>query len=81
MKTGNTEKIIRTSYLLELGKDFQESDLVTIASNEISILRSLSREFLQYQISKLIIGKITWSGHYDEETQTVKVIAEKEMFI
>ena len=61
MKTGNTERIIRTSYLLELGKDFQESDLVTIASNEISILRSLSREFLQYQISKLIIWKITWS--------------------
>lgn len=81
MKTGNTERIIRTSYLLELGKDFQESDLEIIASNGINTLRALNKDFRQYLIPKLIIGKLTWSGHYDEETQTVKVIAEKEMFI
>ena len=81
MKKGNSEKIIRTSYLLELGKDFQESDLEVVASNGTHSLKCLNKEYRTYQLYKLITGKLSWSGHYDEETQTVKVIVEEEMFI
>lgn len=80
MKTGNTEKIIRTAYLLELGIDFQESDLEVLASNGTNTLKGLSKEFRD-NIHNLNIGKLVWSGHYEPETQTVRIHTEKEMFI
>lgn len=80
MKTGNTEKIIRTAYLLELGVDFNENDLETIAGSGDHILKSISKEFRD-NFNKLNIGKLVFSGHYDPETKTVRVHTEKEMFI
>ncbi|MBR1625548.1 MAG: hypothetical protein IJ681_00220 [Bacteroidales bacterium] len=80
MKTGNSEKIIRTAYLLELGVDFQESDLEVLASNGVNTLKGLSREFRD-NIHGLNIGKLVWSGHYDDETQTVKIHTEQELFL
>lgn len=81
MKIGNTEKVIRTSYLLELGKDFQESDLEILASNGTNTLKSLSKDFRTNQFPELNIGSWVFCGHYDEKTQTVLIKAEKEMFI
>ena len=80
MKTGNIEKVTRTHYLLELGKDFQETDLEVLASNGINELKGLSKNFRD-NFYKLNIGKLTFSGHYDKETKTVKIIAEKDLFI
>ncbi len=80
MKTGNIEKIIRTAYLLELGVDFQETDLEVLASNGVNSLKGLSKDFRD-KFYNLGIGKLVWSGHYDENAKTVRVHTEKEMFI
>lgn len=75
MKQGNIEKIERTSYLLELGVDFQANDLETICGD----LRELSKEYRDNFYSKGL-GKWVWMGHYDKNTQTVQVKVEKELF-
>lgn len=80
MKTENTEKIIRTKYLLELGVDFNENDLEIIAGSGDHILKTLSKTF-RNNFSKLNVGKLVFVGHYNPETKTIRVHAEKEMFI
>lgn len=79
MKKGNSEKIIRTTYLLELGKDFQESDLEVVASNGINSLKGLNKDYRD-TFYKLHIGKWVFAGHFDEETKTVLVKTEQEVF-
>lgn len=85
MKKGNIERIERTSYLLEMGIDFQANDLEVIASNGINELRGLNKEYRTktlYEIAfKNNMGKHVWDGHFDKSTQTVKVIFEKELFV
>ena len=80
MKTGNIERIIRTSYLLELGVDFEEDDLEILARNGENCLKSLNKNYRD-NFYKLGIGKWVFAGHYDEKTQTVLVHAEQEFFI
>ena len=79
MKKGNSEKLIRTTYLLELGKDFQESDLEVIASNGINSLKAFNKNFRD-TFYKHHLGSLYFSGHYDEETKTVLIKTEQEIF-
>lgn len=81
MKTGNIEKVIRTTYLLEMGIDFQANDLEVMASNGVDELRILSKEFRTKKFYELNIGELVWSGHFDKQTQTVMVKTEKELFV
>lgn len=81
MKTGKIERIERVTYQLEMGVDFQANDLEIIESNGINELRGLNKEFRTEKFSELRIGKLVWSGHFDKQTQTVQVQAEKELFI
>ena len=75
MKQGNVERIERTSYLLELGIDFQANDLETTYGD----LRELSKEYRDNFSSKGL-GKWVFIGHFDKETKTVLVKVEKELF-
>ena len=77
MKTGNKEQVIRTTYLLEMGIDFQANDLEDDVITG-GALKHLSKDF---DFHKLNIGKLVWSGHFDKETRTVMVKTEKELFI
>ena len=81
MKTGNTKRVERTTYLLEMGIDFQANDLEVIASNGVNELRGLNKEFRTETFQKLNIGELVWSGYFDKETQTVMVKTEKELFM
>ena len=76
MKKGTTEQIQRTSYLLELGIDFQANDLESLCGD----LKELSKEYRD-NFYKKGLGKWVFMGHYDKETQTVLVKVEKELFI
>lgn len=78
MKIGNVEKVIRTTYLLELGVDFEESDLEVISSNGYGTLKGLSKDYKSNKLSHL--GKWVFAAHYDETTKTVLVKIEKELF-
>lgn len=77
MKIGKIERVERTTYLLEMGVDFQANDLVDDVLTG-GVLKHLSKDFDFY---KLNIGRLVWSGHFDKQTQTVLVKAEKELFI
>jgi hypothetical protein len=81
MKTGKIERVERTTYLLEMGIDFQANDLEVIASNGVDELRGLNKEFRTNAFYELNIGKLVWSGHFDKQTQTIQVTAEKQLFI
>jgi len=81
MKTGKIERVERVTYLLEMGIDFQANDLEVIASNGVDELRGLNKDFRIKTFYELNIGKLVWSGHFDKHTQTIQVIAEKELFI
>lgn len=74
MKQGNVERIERTSYLLEMGIDFQANDLIP----NIGELKTLSNEFLNNFFRS--VGKVVWVGHFDKNTQTMMVKVEKELF-
>ena len=80
MKIGKIERVERTTYALELEKDFTETDLEVIVSSYKGTLKGLSKEFRD-NFYNLKIGRLVFSGHYDEETQTVTVQTEKEIFI
>lgn len=81
MKKGNIERIERTSYLLEMGIDFQANDLEVCASNGINELRCLNKEFRTTKLPNMGLGTYVWAGDFDKDTKTVKVIFEKELFI
>ena len=74
MKQGNIERIERMNYLLEMGIDFQANDLIS----DIGELKTLPNEFLNEFFRN--VGKWVWVGHFDKNTQTIKVKVEKELF-
>ena len=76
MKTGSTEQVIRTTYLLEMGLDFQASDL----EDSFDGLKVLSKEYRE-NFCKLNIGKLTWSDYFDKQTKTILIKTEKELFV
>ena len=79
MKKENVEKVIRETYLLELGVDFQEQDLEVVAGYGENVLKCLTLNFRQ-NFYKFNIGELVWSGHFDKETKTVKVQTEILLF-
>lgn len=80
MKTSKTVNIERKTMILEEGVDFTENDLEIVASNGVNTLKRLSLEFRE-NFYKLNIGTLVWSGHYDEETKSVRIDVEKDLFI
>lgn len=77
MKTGKVERVEITTYQLEMGIDFQASDLEDDVITG-GALKHLSKDFDFYALG---IGRLVWSGHFDKQTKTVIVKAEKELFI
>ena len=75
MLKGTTEQIERTSYLLELGIDFQANDLESFCGGS----KRLSKEYMD-NFYKKDLGKWVFAGNYNKKTQTVLIKVEKELF-
>lgn len=80
MKTAKIERVERVTVLLEQNVDFDEEDLVP---NKLvnGKLKELSRVKLTDISYNNRFAGCSWSGHYDEETKTVKATFERDLFI
>lgn len=79
MKKGNVEKVVRTHYEFELNVDFTETDLEIVAGYNGNYLKDLSKEY-RNNIYKMGLGKLVYSGYYDEDTKTVLVAFEQNLY-
>lgn len=80
MKIGKIERVEKVMVVLEQDIDFTEKDL---EPNRLvgGKLLELTKEYRDKVAFDKNFNRLTWSGHYDPDTRTVKVEFEKDLFI
>lgn len=80
MKIGKIERVEKYLVVLEEDIDFTAKDL---EPNRLvgGQLLELTKEYRDKVAFEKNFNRMTWSGHYDPDTKTVKVEFEKDLFI
>ena len=80
MKIGKIQRVEKVMVQLEEDIDFTAKDLEPnmLVGGKLLELTKEYRDKVAYDKN---FNRVTWSGHYDPETKTVKVEFEKDLFI
>lgn len=80
MKIGKIQRVEKVMVQLEEDIDFTAKDLEPnmLVGGKLLELTKEYRDKVAYDKN---FNRVTWSGHYDPETRTVKVEFEKDLFI